>query len=778
MPIEVKSPYNFVPLNKKVFFPKWSKYVSQDVPLEGALSGKISLEIKTETPLFVRGKLLSEEKDGHKTFDFFRHNGKHCIPGSSIKGMLRSLVEIYSFSKLSFFDNQKYSQRDWFNENDYVKSDFRNVLGGWLQWDKTENNFTIHYNARSKPERISHEEIDDILGLKEGASFENHFSQKYIDSLPHNKKNDFQKEVKFSYYKYNYLKKVLNQEETEYVFDDELFGLPINFKSKRGILIVTGQSSTNNKLRGKKREFVFWEPENNENFKSETFSAKSDLIKNFLFTYGDNNKCIDWKKVFGDRLKNSQKIPVFITLDKRGNIAHFGLSMLYKLPYDYSIKDLLGKNAIDHLNPKEDFVQTLFGDISTENTATKGRVSFQHAFTEQEIDDDLEVRTLVLSEPRSSYYPYYIEQNYIDNTTLIDGDYYTYNDQKAIIAGRKMYPVKAKEEVNSNDANKEKISTSFKPIPAGKVFTTEISYHNLLPEELGGLLCALTLNNKKGYHQLGMAKPFGFGTVDITITNKFEEETDHFWRSLVDFRSVINTTTTEWVKTNQVTQEEIEQIDEELMIILGCKHNTPKLAYFDKVEKHALVKGKKGNRRRNIPPEPKKGLPKASSFLNKEKNLPLKETRNKALKPFFVKVVEENKKKEEALLIELEKEAIARNKKLEEQAEQRRKEEAARLKEEAEAFAKKKEEEKKDYIEKGFDNHLNEINDYNSLKVFIDNWLKKVEREILIDTETNTLDNCLVRLRNKKKPKHRKGFLNTTKKEEYKDWTGIELSEL
>jgi len=51
---EVKAPYNFVPLNEKVFFPDWADLVSHDIPFKNGLSGKIELEITAETPIFIR----------------------------------------------------------------------------------------------------------------------------------------------------------------------------------------------------------------------------------------------------------------------------------------------------------------------------------------------------------------------------------------------------------------------------------------------------------------------------------------------------------------------------------------------------------------------------------------------------------------------------------------------------------------------------------------------------------------------------------------------------
>jgi len=135
---QVKSPYNFVPLNKKVFLPYWSKYVSHDIPFKDALSGKIKLKITAKTPIFIRGK---EEPNSNTPkigntpiyqYRFFKHKGKYCIPGTSIKGELESILENLSFAKLNRLNDSKYSIRDWDNKNIYNKADFANALGGFL----------------------------------------------------------------------------------------------------------------------------------------------------------------------------------------------------------------------------------------------------------------------------------------------------------------------------------------------------------------------------------------------------------------------------------------------------------------------------------------------------------------------------------------------------------------------------------------------------------------------------------------------------------------------
>ncbi|MCD8213424.1 MAG: RAMP superfamily CRISPR-associated protein, partial [Campylobacter sp.] len=109
----ITAPYNFVPLNEKVFYPSWADEVSHDVPLKDGQSGVIELEITAKSPIFIKnGKAKDEKNEEKKDCNEFCHflnkNGEkeYYIPASSIKGMLRNVLEIMSFSKIRMDENR------------------------------------------------------------------------------------------------------------------------------------------------------------------------------------------------------------------------------------------------------------------------------------------------------------------------------------------------------------------------------------------------------------------------------------------------------------------------------------------------------------------------------------------------------------------------------------------------------------------------------------------------------------------------------------------------
>lgn len=106
---QVHAPYHFVPLSKWVYMPDWAHLVSHDMPFKDGYSGVIDYTLTNGTPLCVGG-----EKDHNGILRFARDgNNNLTIPGSSLKGMIRNVLEIASFGKFSAVDDTRFSYRDF-----------------------------------------------------------------------------------------------------------------------------------------------------------------------------------------------------------------------------------------------------------------------------------------------------------------------------------------------------------------------------------------------------------------------------------------------------------------------------------------------------------------------------------------------------------------------------------------------------------------------------------------------------------------------------------------
>ena len=92
---DATAPYNFIPYEPRTVLPHVESAESPDQ----CWSGVLQCSLEALTPLLVAGPQARTE-NGPARKDFFTVNGRYVIPGSSIKGMLRSLVEVLSFSHL------------------------------------------------------------------------------------------------------------------------------------------------------------------------------------------------------------------------------------------------------------------------------------------------------------------------------------------------------------------------------------------------------------------------------------------------------------------------------------------------------------------------------------------------------------------------------------------------------------------------------------------------------------------------------------------------------
>jgi len=123
------APYNFIPLNSCVVhaesLPQINMYDDKN-----RHSGYINIEIKTKTPFYIRGTESS----------FFSPGGITKIPGSSIRGMVRTLIEVASWGKFTFFENERLYYRGVASPgrfgNDYRNRIGNNVNAGYLIYDE------------------------------------------------------------------------------------------------------------------------------------------------------------------------------------------------------------------------------------------------------------------------------------------------------------------------------------------------------------------------------------------------------------------------------------------------------------------------------------------------------------------------------------------------------------------------------------------------------------------------------------------------------------------
>ncbi len=528
---QVKSTYNFVPAptEDQVFKPDWANQVSHDVPFEDGESGEIELVITAETPIFIRNGHAKGTEDNE--FSNAKINGekKYFIPATSLKGMTRNVLEILSFSRLNkaLVNDDKYSFRDLTKGSEYMNSyDTNKVKGGWLSEDK-EGNWKIE---ECNLNHIHHTDVDKALGTK--------FRELYLEKQPEHKTA----EAKYNLVNGKSLVSTFELKESK----SKPKGLAIyDSNGKKGTIVFTGQSGPRKEKNmkipsGKAHEFVFF-----DGVKS-TFNLTKEQNKEFKFIYSDhdkNNISKDWK-FWREILEKGGKVPVFFN-SIGNNVKHFGLSYMYKLPYENSVHKMY---PLFGYESNIDLATTLFGYTDKES-ALKGRVYFGNAIAE--IAKPINTSKEILGGPKASFTPFYLEQTN-KNKVL------TYQD-KISIKGFKKYPIHSKiKEYNysSDQLKNDKVFTYFTPLDKGATFRTKIKFHNLKQVELGALISALSFHNNsdKFSHSIGGAKSFGFGNIKIEILN-----INKFKNALQVFEYEMNLHTlkkfnSQWIQTIQLKE--------------------------------------------------------------------------------------------------------------------------------------------------------------------------------------------------------------------------------
>ena len=142
--------------------------------------------------------------------------------------------------------------------------------------------------------------------------------------------------------------------------------------------------------------------------------------------------------------------------------------------------------------------------------------------------------SLVLAGPKASYFPFYLK----DGKTYLDD---------AELKGFKKYPLhKTIKNSELNETNTE-IETTIKPIPESTKFRGKIRYYNLKKAEIGALLSAISFHGHNDLldHNLGSAKPLGYGRIAIKLINC--EDSDRY---LAEFETLVQNHAKKILKQN------------------------------------------------------------------------------------------------------------------------------------------------------------------------------------------------------------------------------------
>ncbi|MDF1699197.1 MAG: TIGR03986 family CRISPR-associated RAMP protein [Saprospiraceae bacterium] len=470
------APYNFVPLNKIVVqTEKVTSHGSYDVTKK---SGYIDYSIHSLTPLFIRG--IDAE--------FFGPKGQKMIPGSSLRGMIRNMVEMLSFSKLEFTEKERLlyyrdvaSGKDNYGSriNGKQKAGWVRLKGRKIELCKAQN---VHNNHSFLP----------IKGRWEKNLWCTNKSKYTIGKF---------EKVKFSTYTGK---------------KGELMAKLSQNTGQEAYLYITGKFANK-----KTRQYIIGQPDS---------SQVVDITESYSIYRDDDNRDIKYDLVKRLNKKDYKGIwlPVFYieesmnTTPNSTKIYVIGDTLMFRLPYQKKIQSFIYKMHKD--DSLTDMATALFGNLKH-----AGKVYFEDAKMTSGTEAQEEEHLNILNGPKPTTYQHYLKQNQNSQKK-------TYNSGDTVISGHKLYWHRAGAEYKADPIKRNKNAKPY-PDPIKKVekdstFQGRIRFDNCSDAELGALLMALDLP-KGCAHRIGLAKPFGFGSIqferiDISIIDRIQRYSQLF----------------------------------------------------------------------------------------------------------------------------------------------------------------------------------------------------------------------------------------------------------
>lgn len=507
------APYNFIPLPDQV-----DRAVDQadDLPSHDVYgqdiykrSGYFDVTLTTESPLYIRGMMTEAEarrEEKHKPDFFAWRAGQPIIPGSSLRGMLRHMLEIVSWGKFDRVSDQKLFYRSV--DNTTLGREYRRrmvapdrqakVEFGFLRRDSSS--WVIH---KCQMKRVKREMLERVVGSIHDGRAPN-------------------KTPKWSL---QYRPVWVQAPHDHYMITDLSRDERTSAGWQEARLVMSGD------VPRKKKEFVFLTPD-----AEPTIRVPEEIIERFH----DSDQLSNWQEsAFGkdQPQKNARERdgmlrkdpdgwgePVFF-LREGGKLTFFGRAYMFRLPYINSPKDLIPKTL--KRESVIDFADALFGFVRSgkkkdEAQARAGRVTVGDGVLESGqgnvMDTPKPITPPILGSPKPTTFQHYLIQR--EGATKDDLSFY--DSKGAQVRGHKLYwrqmlRTTADIAVDNPPADSKQY-TRIHAVKAGTSFTFRIHFDNLSDYELMLLAWTITLGGGERRHMLGMSKSYGLGVAKLTAT--------------------------------------------------------------------------------------------------------------------------------------------------------------------------------------------------------------------------------------------------------------------
>ena len=536
------APYNFVPLPAQVVLvpqediPDQDRYHTNGTDRIDRLSGRIECRLTTASPLYVRAGWQPEDfvAHGEKSFsdlkdvpgqqerraDFFHHGApqRPRIPGSSLRGMLRALVEIVGYGKM-----ERVTERQHFffravaankNTDDPLaipyKTMLANVRAGYLT--RLNDHWAIipaQPFGREGYLKARQSDIPSSLGVMRFSAPS--YQPQYIA-------------VSFTTKTTKTGRMVIDQIDKPGIH--QYGGMLIT----SGNMIETGSGS---QFSPRKNHAVAGERQKD----AQPIFIEDQAIEDYctsltVFQRGEGKQDSPFDHRLGVLAEGR---PIFYCDPGRGKpVTLFGQSPNFRVPYRFpgASRAATPRDFVpEHLRhvADTDLADAIFGYVRpgvSVDKARAGRLFVSDAELEgepQQLWCEPEVITpKILSGPKPTTFQHYLVQESTQKRNLMH--YASTPTDETVVRGHKRYwhkPNVPLADMIERDLGKIAKAASqytcIKPVAPGVSFCFTLRFENLSQIELGALLWVLRLAADERYRlALGMGKPLGMGAVSIS----------------------------------------------------------------------------------------------------------------------------------------------------------------------------------------------------------------------------------------------------------------------
>lgn len=466
-----------------------------DISDEKTFTGKITYLLQTKTPLFIPNSscehAFTTEKPEHKSYDFYSYselkNGEAdedvkepVIPGSEVRGMLRSVYEAVTGSCMSSVNDKELITE---------RMNPHSALEPFLLKREGKKIYLLPACAVYLDKESVRNCYDGQLLYYSGFKWKNnrrflsgHFSEKYSEK--NNKKG--------------------------YLLKGEIDPKGIEETMKKYSAIFFEK-------KGDKKPF--------EKILYDELLQKS--MTDILDAYEKDSKSyVEYRKRYTEFLKGRGEPYFPVYYGKTENDSYISPAAITKRIFKHKVSDLLGEE-FSACRSKENLCPAcrLFG-MANEKAKISSKLRFSDARLHMDnyVLEELYMKKITLQElsgPKIANAQMYLKRP--EDAVEWNYDFWLdskrqYHVEQATINGRKFYWHHVNPKLYQAEENERNVT--IRPLNPKTIFQGEIYFEHITKGQLQQLiyLCDISREGKQGY-KLGMGKPLGLGSIAIEVQN-------------------------------------------------------------------------------------------------------------------------------------------------------------------------------------------------------------------------------------------------------------------